>query len=67
LVGNQVAGEVLRGVHQAGDDCSAQIGSLEEVEESWSTAHLGFNLYCSLYHGQGLLGVFAGIGSETLN
>lgn len=52
LVGNQVTGEVLRRVHQVGDDRSPQIGALHKVEEGRGAAHLSFDLHGSLHHGK---------------
>lgn len=62
LVGDQVTGEVLRCVHQASDDCPAEIGALEEIEEGWGSALLGLDLDSTFNHGERLLrllGVFA--------
>lgn len=55
LVGDQVTGEVLRRIHQTGDDCAAQICAFEKVEEGGGTAVLSFDLDGSLDHCEGLL------------
>ena len=67
LVGNQVTGEILRRVHQAGDDCAAQIGTLEEVEKRGVTTQLGFDLDGSLHHGKGLVRFLFRLGTEALD
>lgn len=42
-MGDEIAGKVVRGVHQVGDDASSQVDALEEVKQGRSAAHLGFN------------------------
>jgi hypothetical protein len=67
LVGNQVTGKILRCVHQAGDDCAAEIGTLEKIEEGGGSAHLGFDLDGTLHHGEGLLGLVWVLVAETFD
>lgn len=67
LIGNQVTGEILRGVHQTGDDCAAEVSALEQIEESRCSAHLGFDLNGSLNHGEGLLGLLLVFAAEALD
>jgi hypothetical protein len=67
LVGNQVTGEILRCVHQAGDDCAAEISAFEKIEEGRGSTHLGFNLDGTLHHGEGLLGLVRVFVAEALN
>jgi hypothetical protein len=50
LVGDQVSGEVLRCVDQAGDDRSAEIGSLPEVQERGGTADVCLDFDRALDH-----------------
>ena len=52
LVGDEVAGEVLRGVHQASDSCASEVGSLEQVKQGRSAAQLSLDLDCALNHGE---------------
>ena len=66
LVGNQVTGKVLRGVYQASDDCSSEIGALDEVHQGRVATKLLLDFDRSLNHSQGLGGI-AGLGvTETL-
>ena len=58
LVGNQVASKILRRIHQAGDNCPSQIGSLDKIEESRPTTQLFFNSDRSLNHSECPGGVF---------
>lgn len=67
LVGNQVTSKVLRRVHQAGDNCSPQIGTLNKVEEGRGTALLHFDLNGSLHHGKCLVGMLCGFTTEALD
>lgn len=67
LVGNQVAGKVLRRVHQAGDDCSSPISAPEKVEEGRRAAQVSLNLNRSLNHGKMLLGIVLAFVAEALD
>lgn len=50
LVGNQVTGEVLRGVHQASDGGTSEVDALEQVEKGGRAAQLRLNLDGTLDH-----------------
>lgn len=65
MIGNQITGEILRGVHEAGDEGSSEIGPAEEVEEGGRTAELGLNLDGSLNHGNLAGGGLGGLCAET--
>ena len=52
LVGDEVTGEVLRGVHQTSDSCAPEVGALEQVKQARSAAQLGLYLDCTLNHGE---------------
>lgn len=69
LVGDQVTGEVLRGVHQAGDGGTSEIDTLEEVEECGGAADVGLDLNGTLDHCELALGLAGGAvgGAETLD
>jgi len=64
LIGNQVAGKILRRVHHAGDDCSPEVGAFKKVEKGGLTARLRFDLDGSFYHGKCCLGLLGG-GTRT--
>lgn len=67
LVGDQITGEILRCVHQTGDDGATQIGALQQIEEGRRPAHLRFDLDGSLDHGEGLLGLLSILAAEALD
>lgn len=67
MIGNQVTSKVLRGIDQAGDNRSPQIGALDKVEEGWVTASLLLNLDSSLYHGKLMVRSLLVFTSETFN
>lgn len=67
LVGNQVARKVLRRIDQTGNESSAQIGALEEVEEGRRTTGLLFNLDGTFDHGKRLVGLVLGLRAESLD
>lgn len=52
LVGNEVTGEILRGVHQTGDSRAPEISAFEQVKQSRNTAQLGLDLDRTLDHGE---------------
>ena len=52
LVGDEITGEVLRGVHQTRDGCAPEVGTLEQVKQARSATQLGLNLDCALDHGE---------------
>lgn len=52
LVGNQVAGKVLRRVHQTSDDGSAPVGAFPQVQQGRLAAHLLLDLDGALDHSQ---------------
>lgn len=67
LVRNQITSEILRCIHQTGDDRAAQIGALEQIKEGRRSTHLGFDLNSSLNHGEGLLGLVWVFAAEALD
>jgi hypothetical protein len=52
LVGDEVTGEVLRGVHQTSDGCAPKICALEQVKQGRSAAQLSLDLDGALNHGE---------------
>ena len=65
LVGDEIAGEVLRCIHQACDGRSPQIGAFEQVEEGWVAVEFRFDLHSASNHGQFLLVILC-LVSKTL-
>jgi len=66
LVGNQVTSKVLRGVDQASDDGSPQIGALEKIEQG-RLAEAALNLYGPLDHGELLSSVVLGLVTKAFD
>lgn len=52
LVSDQVAGEILRHVNQAGNDRSAKIDAFPQLQERRISAEVCFNLNCAFHHGE---------------
>src|SRR6478736_8308530 len=67
LVGDQVTSKVLRGIDQTSNNCSSQIGTLEQVKKRRVSTKLLLNLHCTLHHGKLLLGDFLIFTSETFD
>ena len=67
LVGDQVSGEVLRCVDQAGDDRAAEIGALPEVQERSGAADVCFDLDRALDHGECFVGALLGVVAEAFD
>lgn len=67
LVGDQVTSKVLRGVHQASDDGSAQIGTLDQVKKRRVVSSLLLNDDGAFNHGKGLGSLLLILGTKTLD
>lgn len=67
LVGNQITREILGCVHQADDNRSPQVGTLEKVKESGSTTLEQFDLDGPLHHCKRLLSMLFIFGTEAFN
>lgn len=54
LVGDQVTGQVLRGVHTAHDEGAVAVGALEQLQKTWlALVLLQFN--SATHHGNGFV------------
>jgi hypothetical protein len=67
LVGNEVAGQILRSVHTTGDERSPEVGTLEQIKKGRFTTHLTFDYDSSLYHSKCLFSLFWVLVAETFD
>lgn len=67
MVGNQVTSKVLRSIHQASDDGSAQIGTLDQIKKRRIVSGLLLNDDGTLNHGERLSSLLLILGTETLD
>lgn len=65
LIGDEVSCKVLRGVDQAGDGRSAEIHSLEQVQEGWIATEMSFDLDGPFHHGECIVDFLLGVVSQT--
>ena len=67
LVSDQIAGKVLRRIHQAGNDCAPTIASLKQVEKARLTTVREFNLSGALHHGECFCVFLVGATAQALD
>lgn len=58
LVGNQISGEVLGAIGEAGNQCASEVGSTQQVQKCWIAAQFVLDGNGSLHHGEGPLRLF---------